>query len=168
MTATNLPKPMLHLMSHVLRLGAELEVGRHQVVELRNARLSLLRFFRTVHRDSGFLPAIIANEAHELREAGDLRAAKAMLEEADSKHPGEPLIKAWLALILVSLSDGLWQSYAAEVKRLPPDEIALDVIRAIEKVVRKDTDEETAGDAEPSSLPGERLGLSFAYFGLPC
>jgi hypothetical protein len=154
MTSFSLPRPASLLLREVLRLAETTPAG--------DADEALLRLFRVLWPEQTIL---IIGQASRLWAAAHYRAARELLEQADAAHPRDPLIKAWLALTLLSLRDGLWQSYVEEVRILPHHALARQVVEIVEKASRGQV---ATGRAEAETPPADPDQAWAAHPGVPC
>jgi thioredoxin-like negative regulator of GroEL len=79
---------------------------------------------------------LVAVEAWQLIRASKFPAAREMLEAADAANPREPMLKALLALCLMSQGDSLWQAYLEELRCLPAQDETQTIARVLEEFVQ--------------------------------
>jgi len=162
MTTPHLPQAQLDLFTVLFMLG-------NSIGSERDTR-AILELLNRVRPD---LPLIAASLARQINLCGDYQSSRLLLEEADRQGTAHPVVKAMLALTLFSQGDRLWEAYAGEVKAMEPDEIALGIVNAMEKVLRGESHAD--GDAEPSteSTPANAVLFDVAtdqpwHFGSAC
>lgn len=71
-------------------------------------------------------------ESWQLIRAGRLAQARQLLEDADAATPSQPMLKALLALCLLSQNDSLWQSYLDELRFMQADDEVQAMVRTLE------------------------------------
>jgi hypothetical protein len=91
--------------------------------------LSILRLLRRLQPNTTGLAVV---QAWQMMQTGKMKESRRLLETLDRESPGLASVKATLAAVLYFSSDSLWQSYAAEVRKLPPDEDALAMVDAVQ------------------------------------
>jgi type III secretion protein HrpB1 len=159
MTPKNPDAPLVDVLAAVFHLGNELQADADT--------LPILQIVRKLRPDS---PTLAVLEAQQLLQTGDHGAARQLLEETDANTPDNALIKAMLALALLSQHDKLWRAYAEEARGLPSDPKAQSLLDALDRLARgeslvtKSKESETAQDGTPptadSQLPRDYLGLA--------
>jgi thioredoxin-like negative regulator of GroEL len=158
LVSTQLDNSLLKLLFAIFSIGTELDAADDTLAVLR-----LLRQQRPA------APEVIVTEALQILQAGDAVAARLLLEEADSLHPGNAFVKASLALTLFGQRDSLWEAYVNEVKALPHDDQAMAIVAGIDKTLATQfdpiKDEEPEEPAEASTTTSY---LPFPYAGVAC
>jgi type III secretion protein HrpB1 len=139
MTAPRLSRPLANVFTSVLMVD-----GGHA-----NDKLAVLQLLRHTNPDLPHIAALEARVHVRMRRYG---AARQILEEADAKHPDNVLLKANLASTLFLQSDPLWEAYAIEARRLPPDKDAQMLLDAIDAALEPASDGPTES-REPGNEP---------------
>lgn len=160
MISTQLDKSLLHLLCAIVSISTEMEIAADDAL----AVLRLLRQQRPA------APEPIVTEAMHIHRAGDAVAARGLLEEAYSLHPGNAFVKASLALILFSQRDSLWESYVNEVKALPRDDQAMAIVAGIERTLATQFDPIRDGAPEEPTEAASTTSsyLPFLHAGVAC
>lgn len=106
-------------------------------------------------------PEIVAAQARNLMFAKNYAEARTLLANAEATHPGNPVIKAMLAMCMYIQRDGLWEAYAEEALAQPDNAIARGIVEAIAKVSGRNLSglapKAEAADASP-----------YAFLGMAC
>lgn len=150
MTPPNVPAWQSEMFAAVLQVAAEINAVAERGI--------LLELMALLQPDQ---PQIAAAQAWVRLQQGDLSGARAMLEQADEKHPGSPTIKSLLAYCLFVQGDGLWQHYVRETVALPDNATALEVVKVVAaaaKVSFEGLDDAAHAPAATATMP--MMGLA--------
>jgi len=148
MTTPNVPAWQNEMFAAVLQVAADINA----VAE----RGTLLELMALLQPDQ---PQIAAAQAWVRLQQGELSGARAMLEQADEKHPGSPTIKSLLAYCLFVQGDGLWQHYVRETIALPDNATALEVVKVVAAAAKVPFDG-LDGAVPAASAPMPMMGLA--------
>jgi len=157
MTSAQTDKPLVDALAAVFYVGSDLEEDEQT--------LPVLRLIRRLRPDS---PKLAVVEAQQLIECGDLQGARLLLDEADERSPGTPIVKAMLALVLQQQRNGLWAAYADEARQLPHDDKAQSILDFLDRIARGDPFE--APEAEEVGAPADPAPVMayMPYMGVAC
>ncbi len=105
-------------------------------------------------------PEIVAAQARNLMFAKNYADARTLLARAEAAHPGNPVIKAMLAMCMYIQQDGLWEAYAEEALAQPDNTIARGIVEAIAKVSGRSLNGLAAKAAGHEASPYVFMGLA--------
>lgn len=160
MISTQLDNSLLKLLFAIFSIGTDMEA------DAAGDALAVLRLLR---QQRPAAPEVTVAEALQLLRTGDAVAARLLLEEADTLHPGHPFVKASLALTLFGQRDSLWEAYVNEVKALPHDDQAMAIVAGIDKTLATQFDPiQDEEHAEPPEAASTASYLPFLHAGVAC
>lgn len=111
----------VNLLVDVFLLGNEVQASEETA--------SVVRLIKQVRPTECGLAVV---ESWQLIRAGRLAEARQLLEDADAATPSQPMLKALLALCLLSQNDSLWQSYLDELRFMQADDEVQAMVRTLE------------------------------------
>jgi predicted Zn-dependent protease len=112
-------------------MSAQLQIEDNLVTidEETQATLALLRASRPQS------PELAILEGWQCIGNKDFEGAQKVLEAADTANPEQPMLKALLALALISQGDGQWEFKLQEAKSLATTDEAKTVVRSLEAFI---------------------------------